>query len=165
MTYRIYVACLAAYNNGILHGKWIDANDADKMEEETQAMLEASPIENAEEWAIHDYELGFDIGEYESFESIAERVQWIDEQYDEDLALAVLDNYNGVLEDAEKCIDEYAGEFSSYRELGEQYAHELGDVPPHLENYIDYEAYGKSWADNMIEIDNPKGGTYYFHNW
>jgi Antirestriction protein (ArdA) len=23
--YRIYVACLAAYNNGYLHGKWIDA--------------------------------------------------------------------------------------------------------------------------------------------
>ena len=22
---RIYVACLAAYNNGILHGAWIDA--------------------------------------------------------------------------------------------------------------------------------------------
>lgn len=23
---RIYVACLAAYNNGILHGAWIDAD-------------------------------------------------------------------------------------------------------------------------------------------
>jgi hypothetical protein len=22
---KIYVACLASYNNGILHGKWIDA--------------------------------------------------------------------------------------------------------------------------------------------
>lgn len=22
---RIYVACLASYNNGVLHGKWIDA--------------------------------------------------------------------------------------------------------------------------------------------
>lgn len=24
---RIYVACLAAYNNGKLHGVWIDATD------------------------------------------------------------------------------------------------------------------------------------------
>lgn len=29
---RIYVACLAAYNNGILHGAWIDADqDVDDM--------------------------------------------------------------------------------------------------------------------------------------
>ena len=25
-TPKIYVACLAAYNNGFLHGQWIDAN-------------------------------------------------------------------------------------------------------------------------------------------
>lgn len=25
---RIYVACLAAYNNGILHGRWIDADQS-----------------------------------------------------------------------------------------------------------------------------------------
>ena len=25
---RIYVACLAAYNNGYLHGAWIDADQA-----------------------------------------------------------------------------------------------------------------------------------------
>jgi antirestriction protein len=25
-TPKIYVACLAAYNSGILHGKWIEAN-------------------------------------------------------------------------------------------------------------------------------------------
>lgn len=24
---RIYVACLAAYNSGILHGEWIDIGD------------------------------------------------------------------------------------------------------------------------------------------
>ena len=24
---RVYIACLAAYNNGILHGKWLDADD------------------------------------------------------------------------------------------------------------------------------------------
>ncbi len=26
---RIYVACLAAYNNGILHGAWIDATQGE----------------------------------------------------------------------------------------------------------------------------------------
>lgn len=27
-TPRIYVACLASYNNGVLHGRWIDANQS-----------------------------------------------------------------------------------------------------------------------------------------
>ena len=28
---RIYVACLAAYNNGCLHGRWIDATTIDQV--------------------------------------------------------------------------------------------------------------------------------------
>ena len=50
---RIYVACLAAYNNGFLHGRWIDATTPDEIMEEVQAMLAASPIPQAEEWGIH----------------------------------------------------------------------------------------------------------------
>jgi antirestriction protein len=54
---RIYLACLAAYNNGKLHGVWIDAtNDIDDIQDQINEMLESSPEEDAEEWAIHDYE-------------------------------------------------------------------------------------------------------------
>ena len=72
---RIYAACLASYNAGRLHGKWIDANqDADEIHEEIQKMLAASPIPNAEEWAIHDHEgfHGLTIHEYEDIEKVAE---------------------------------------------------------------------------------------------
>lgn len=48
---RIYAACLAAYNNGILHGEWIEAQDAWSMWEATRDMLAKSPIPDAEEWA------------------------------------------------------------------------------------------------------------------
>lgn len=49
----IYVACLAAYNSGYLHGAWIDANqDVTGICRDVQIMLSESPIENAEEWAI-----------------------------------------------------------------------------------------------------------------
>ena len=71
---RIYVACLAAYNNGHLHGEWIDVTDEASIWEAVQAMLFASPIDEAEEWAIHDYE-GFEgaqVGEYFSFASVVE---------------------------------------------------------------------------------------------
>lgn len=44
---RIYVADLAAYNAGTLHGVWIDADqDADAIEAEVKAMLRASKYPN-----------------------------------------------------------------------------------------------------------------------
>lgn len=47
MTARIYVACLASYNNGVLYGKWIDASaDAAEMSEQIQEMLAGSPYPN-----------------------------------------------------------------------------------------------------------------------
>lgn len=48
---KIYVACLAAYNNGYLHGAWIDADqDAYDLYADIRTMLDASPVaEDAEE--------------------------------------------------------------------------------------------------------------------
>lgn len=55
-TPRIYVACLASYNAGILHGRWIDATDAEVIHEGIEDMLSESQEPIPEEWAIHDYE-------------------------------------------------------------------------------------------------------------
>jgi antirestriction protein len=44
---RIYVACLASYNNGTLHGEWIDANqDEDAIRGAIADMLSRSPFPN-----------------------------------------------------------------------------------------------------------------------
>jgi len=111
---RIYVACLAAYNNGILHGWHIDATLGEShIWEQTQAMLEASPIEDAEEWAIHDYE-GFEgasLSEYASFEHVAELAEFVEEHGN--LGGELVSYYGGDLEDAKKRMDEYYGEYSS----------------------------------------------------
>ena len=57
MTPKIYVACLASYNAGVLFGKWIDANQsADDIMTEISIMLRESNELGAEEWAVHDYE-------------------------------------------------------------------------------------------------------------
>jgi antirestriction protein len=54
---RIYVADLAAYNNGFLHGVWIDATeDVDAIHEKIAVMRAASPVAGGEEYAIHDFE-------------------------------------------------------------------------------------------------------------
>ncbi|MGY6517484.1 MAG: antirestriction protein ArdA [Lysobacteraceae bacterium] len=43
---QIYIACLASYNAGILHGRWIDASDADEMHEDICDILRSSPCPN-----------------------------------------------------------------------------------------------------------------------
>ena len=81
-TPKIYVACLAAYNNGKLHGAWIDADQSSEaIYEEIQEMLKSSPEPLAEEWAIHDYEGFGDIrlSEWESIELIADMAAFINE--------------------------------------------------------------------------------------
>lgn len=50
---RIYVADLAAYNNGKLHGVWINAcDDLDDIQDQINKMLSESPEEFAEELRI-----------------------------------------------------------------------------------------------------------------
>lgn len=82
-TPQIYVACLAAYNNGILHGEWIDATqDVNTIYDEIHKMLANSPIEDAEEFAIHDFEGfgGAQIDEYDSINDVAELASFIMKQ-------------------------------------------------------------------------------------
>ncbi len=52
---RIYVASLADYNAGRLHGAWLDAaRSAGELQDDIDQLLAASPVPGAEEWAIHD---------------------------------------------------------------------------------------------------------------
>jgi len=81
----IYAACLAAYNNGHLHGRWIDATqDAEDIQAEILEMLRASPIPDAEEWAIHDYEgfAGATLNEYSGIEKVVALAAFIAERGD-----------------------------------------------------------------------------------
>ena len=73
-TPKIYVADLAAYVNGRLHGRWIEANqDPEDIHQEIQEMLAESPEPSAEEHAIHDYEHfgSFHLAEYEDIETVS----------------------------------------------------------------------------------------------
>ena len=79
-TPRIYVACLAAYNNGYLHGAWIDADrDPWAIWADIRDMLAKSPIPDAEEHAIHDYKAfkGVSIAEYAGIDRVAEIAAFI----------------------------------------------------------------------------------------
>ncbi|MEJ7743092.1 MAG: antirestriction protein ArdA [Nocardioidaceae bacterium] len=80
---RIYVADLAAYTHGRLHGVWLDATrDVAELWNEVQAMLARSPVsEDAEEIAIHDHEgfVGYPLGEYERLDFVVRLAKGIAE--------------------------------------------------------------------------------------
>jgi antirestriction protein len=67
---RIYVASLSDYNNGRLHGTWIDAaQEPEQLQEEVAATLGRSHSGHAEEFAVHDYE-GFGQYSVEEYDSL-----------------------------------------------------------------------------------------------
>ena len=148
---RIYVACLAAYNNGILHGRWIDANqDAWAIWDKVSAMLKASPEEGAEEWAIHDYEgfEGVSISEWESFERVSEIAAFIVEHGE---LGGKLIEYFGSLQDAQNAIsDQYAGEYRSTSDFVQEMTEQGTDMPESLQYYIDWGAMARDWEINDI---------------
>lgn len=125
---RIYVACLAAYNNGRLHGAWIDANQsADDIAAEVRTMLAASPELGAEEWGIHDYE-GFGelrLSEWESFERVSAIAAGIAEH---GAAFAAWLSYDESQDatDVQAFEDAYRGEWESLRDYAEDFADDIG---------------------------------------
>jgi antirestriction protein len=165
-TPRIYVACLASYNAGILHGEWIDATDADVIREAIQEMLKGSPTAGAEEWAIHDYE-GFGsirLSEWEDVDRVAELGALIDEHGE---AFAAYADHVGVDYATEESFqDAYCGEWDSEQAYAENLFDELyaHDVPEHIAPYIDYEAFARDLFINDNYSVESDSGVYVFHN-
>ncbi len=137
---EIYVACLASYNNGILHGAWIDANqDVGSIHDEIRAMLQASPMRGAEEYAIHDTQ-GFErvaISEYQSIETVVEIAGFISEHGM--VGAKLMEHYNNI-EDAKTSMEgHYAGVYASLAEFAEEITEATTEIPNSLSFYIDYE--------------------------
>ena len=146
---RIYVACLASYNNGCLFGRWIEVGeDEAALRSEVAAMLRASPEPAAEEWAIHDFENfdGIEIREYESFGHVVALAQFTAEHGA--LGGEVLSYYGGDLDDARTALeDRYAGAYASLEDFAEEIASEhFASVHDSMKGYIDYEAIGRDMA-------------------
>ena len=138
----IYVACLAAYNNGHLHGAWIDAaQEPSAIYDAVRDMLAASPMAGAEEWAIHDYE-GFgsiSLSEYTSFEQVSALAEFITEHGD--IGIALLDHYNGDVAEAQEAMaDRYMGQHASLADYMQEVTEETTTIPHALRYYIDYQA-------------------------
>lgn len=147
LTPKIYVACLAAYNNGYLHGEWIDATqESDAIYGDIRKILASSPIPDAKEWAIHDDEdfYSMPINENEGVESAHQKALFILKHGE--VGAVVAEYYGGDLEDAEEALENnYHGEWESELDYATDlfddcYAHE---IPESLRYYIDYESFSR----------------------
>lgn len=165
---NIYVADLAAYNNGILHGVWIDATqDLVTIQTSVECMLAKSPIDNAEEYAIHDYE-GFgqySVSEYEGLEDIHNVACFIDEH--PSFGSELLNYYSDVDEARQAADEKYIGTYESLEDYARQFTEETSDVPEHLQYYIDYDKMGRAMEMNgdifTIELSHCEIHIFWSH--
>ncbi len=162
---RIYIACLAAYNNGTLHGKWIEANqDVSNIWAEVSAMLKASKEPNAEEWAMHDYEgfSGIEFSEWPDFARISVLAGLLEDHGD---AFALwYSNQDGQNIDAEELEETFLEQWQGAHDSESSFADylldqtgQLSELPEWARNYFDFESYAR---------DLRLGGDYSFvsHN-
>lgn len=161
---KIYVACLASYNSGRMHGAWIDLEgvDADDIREAIAGVLKGSPEPGAEEWAIHDYDDDtgalHDLGEHPDIDDLAARVEAVEEialEYPDDIVKHLVEwvsdktepgNWKAHLNDA------YGGQMTP-KDYAAEMAESCGEpIPEHLQHYIDWAAMARDMALNG-EVD------------
>lgn len=150
-TPRIYVACLASYNAGHLHGRWIDATQgAEAIHTEIQSILKTSPEPLAEEWAVHDYE-GFgaiELSEWPGIERVSALANLIENHGD---AFTLwYESQDGqhfeITELEDKFLEQWQGAHDSEVAFADYLLEETGqlrEVPEWAQNYFDFEAYAR----------------------
>ncbi len=168
--FRIYIADLASYNNGILSGKWIDL-PSDDLQGDLDAILDQGTADrkaagvydgvDSEEWAIHDYELPFTAGEYDDIFLINDKISTIENLSEQDQKkLKFLESQGESFSNALEKLDDVAiYEEMSYQDLAYDLVSESWEVPEHLENYIDYDRFARELELDYSEIDGDL-----FHN-
>ena len=146
MEMQIYVANLGKYNEGELVGAWFTPPiDYAEMEERIGLNGEY------EEYAIHDYELPFEIGEYTPISEINRLCEMIMELegspiFDElkEIQRMWFNNVEELLENKDDII--CYSDCDSMEDVARCYVEEtgqLGEVPTNLQSYINYEALGR----------------------
>tara|TARA_Y100000310_G_scaffold248829_1_gene254790 strand:- start:689 stop:1216 length:528 start_codon:yes stop_codon:yes gene_type:complete len=155
--YRVYVACLASYNNGNLYGKWLSVSgkSGEEIQEEIDEILKESPEPGAEEWAIRDHEFGKILGNDENpdLDSLGELAELLEEHGEAFKFYAEnLDQYQSATrQDFE---DTYRGHWDKESDYAYDFHESMGDIDQShpLTNHIDWESvwndmrHGSCWS-------------------
>ncbi|EEO7552537.1 antirestriction protein ArdA [Listeria monocytogenes] len=146
MEMQVYIANLGKYNEGELVGAWFTPPiDYEEMEERIGLNGEY------EEYAIHDYELPFEISEYASISEInrlCELVMELEGSPILDELKEIQGMWFGSLEELLEHVEDiqWYSDCDSMEDIARYYVEEtgqLGEVPSNLQNYIDYQSLGR----------------------
>ena len=164
--FAAFITNLGKYNEGDLVGEWVKFPTTP---EEMQKVFERIGIgqkddfgQPYEEWFITDYDCSVDglydkLGEYENLDELNYLASKLDEmsqgEYEQFQAAMEIGDHSGSLQEIINltenldCYDIYP-DIHDHDDLGRYYIEELDamQVPEHLRNYIDYEAYGRDVA-------------------
>ena len=155
---RIYIANLGKYNEGELVGAWFTPPvDYDEMAERIGLN------DRYEEYAIHDYELPFEIDEYTPIEEVnrlCEMVEDLPEDIQDELS-ELVGHFGSVEElcDNQDRIFHYPN-CEDMADMAEFFLYESGAmdaVPEELRDYIDFEAYGNNLYTSGTFIETNHG--------
>lgn len=164
--FAAFITNLGKYNEGELVGEWVKFPTTAKELEEVFKRIGIGQKDDFgqpyEEWFITDYGCYVDglyskLGEYESLDELNYLASKLDEMDQSDYAkfqaAMEIGDYTSSLQEIINltenldCYDIYP-DIHDYDDLGRYYLEELeaSKVPAHLQNYIDYEAYGRDVA-------------------
>ena len=164
--FAAFVTNLGKYNEGDLVGEWVKFpttyNEMQKVFERIGIGQKDDFGYTYEEWFITDYDcyvpdLYDKLGEYENLDELNYLASKLEEmnswEYDQFCGAMEVGDHSGSLQDIINltenldCYDVYP-DINDYDELGRYYIDELDamQIPEHLKNYIDYEAYGRDIA-------------------
>lgn len=141
---RIYIANLGKYNEGELVGEWF-VLPVD--EEEVAERIGLN--DEYEEYAIHDYELPFEIDEYTPLERLNDLAEMVSELPDEiKEVIPVLMSYFGDIEELCESADDiiHHSGCDSMDDVAYCYVNECGlldGVSDVVSRYFDYAGYGR----------------------
>lgn len=166
-SFRIYVACLSSYNNGILHGGWIncDGKTANELQESVNAILATSSIRYSEEFAIHDHE-GFPnyvIGESTPLDDVAIIVEALSSEYALGFEYLITDGYS-IPDSIDKApdISFFEGSVVDYAKSYLDDSGLIDSIPESLRFYFDYEKFARDveYSGDVSTWTSSDGGEY-----
>ena len=164
--FAAFITNLGKYNEGELVGEWVKfPTTAEEMKEVFKRIGIGQRDDFGqpyEEWFITDYDCYVDglyskLGEYENLDELNYLASKLDEMSDSEYAQfqagMEMGDHCGSLQEIINltenldCYEVYPN-IHDYDDLGRYYIEELDamQVPEHLQNYIDYEAYGRDVA-------------------
>ena len=164
--FAAFITNLGKYNEGELVGEWVKfpttAEELKKVFDRIGIGQKDDFGQPYEEWFITDYDcyvgaLYDKLGEYENLDELNYLASKLEEmgqgEYAQFQAAMEVGDHSGSLQEIINltenldCYDVYP-DIQDYDDLGRYYIEELDamQVPEHLRNYIDYEAYGRDVA-------------------